>query len=329
VGKSWGKFAVAPLAAATLLLALPVAAPAATAEDETKSNGYGAFILQGTNGYRISVIAIFQPGYGKSSDIYLGVTGKGRRAVYLVPGVVTDTKIEADLGSLGEIDVTFRPSGKEGVAHPKCAPKRRAVYKKGTYVGTIEFRGEEGYTQVSANRARFVHVLASVGCPYTVTDEVFEANLPGASLWARAKQRGLELQANQNRPGKPVRVEASIRERRGPIWIRREVTSTYSADSFHFAPDLRTAVLNPPAPFFGAGFFHRDAKPAGRWTGDLRVDFPGRSSVFLTGDRFRVSLRHARLSKETRSPSRPNLSAWPSTKPSPTAFATSLLPAPR
>jgi hypothetical protein len=318
---------VAMLASASALLAAAPVAPAATAEEELKSNGYGAFILKGTNGYRVAVLAIFQPGYGKSSSVYVVAARKGRRATYLAPGVVTDTKIEADLGSLGEIDVTFRPSGKKGVAHPECAPKRRAIYKKGTYVGTIEFRGEEGYTRVSANRARFFHAFASLGCPYTTTGELFGPHLPGARLRARTKlgSTRVALQANQNLRGGRVRVEAGLGEKRGEISIGREIDFICSANCFHFAPDLRKAVLNPPAPFFGTGFFRRDADQASRWTGNLSVDFPGRSNVSLTGSRFRTSLRHARLIKETVSPSRPNLSAWPSTKPSPTASATSSL----
>lgn len=300
-GTRWGRFAVATLALAAALLA---AAPAASAAEEPKSNGYGAFILKGSNGYRLAVLALFQPGYGESSEVLLVAARKGRSAFYMAPGVVTDTKIEADFGPIGEIDVAFRPSGKVGVAHPRCAPRRRAPYKKGVYVGTIEFHGEGGYTRVSADRARFFHAFASIGCPFSVTGEVFGRDLPGALLWAHTEleQGRVALRVNQNGPGKRVRVEAEIGEKKGRVSILREIVSTYPADSFDFAPDLRTALLDPPAPFSGTGFFRREAKPAGRWTGNLEVDFPGRSNVPLTGDRFQVGLRHARHFKETRSP---------------------------
>lgn len=314
-----------PVATLVLALALLFGAPAAAAEQESKANGFDAFFLKGSNGYRIFVFALFRPGYGESSDVLVTVSREGQGASYFAPGVVTDKKVEADLGELGEIDVTFRPSGERGMVSRACAPSK-VPYEKGTYVGTIEFRGEEGYTQVSAERARFSpFVLAGIGCPYTVTDEVFGRDLPGARLLARAKlgQRQLEVRAHQNRPGRRVRIQAALEERRGRISIGRLVTFAAPANAFHFAPDLRTAALDPPAPFSGTGFFRRDAKPAGRWTGNLSVDFPGRSDVPLTGERFHVNLRHSRLVEETISPSRLNLSAWPSTKPSPTASATS------
>lgn len=299
MGRRGSRFAIGVLALAAALLA---AAPVASAEEDSKLD---AFTLQGSNGYRIFVFALFEPGYGESSEVYIVASRKGRAVSYLAPAVVTDKKVEADLGSLGEIDVTLRLSGKKGVIHPSCAPKQRVTYEKGTYVGTIELRGEEGFTRVSTDRARFSYgPFRDLGCSYTVIGELFGHNLPGARLLARTKvgSTKIKLQASQNRPGKRVRVEAAIAERRGRVLIGREVTSTYSARSFDFAPDLRTALLDLPAPFSGTGFFRREAKPAARWTGNLEVDFPGRSNVPLTGDRFQISLRHARLTKETRSP---------------------------
>ena len=100
----------------------------------------------------------------------------------------------------------------------------------------------------------------------------------------------------------------------------------FHATVFDFDPELRSAVLSPPAPFSGSALFRRGAEPANRWTGSLAVDFPGNSDVSLVGARFDVHLRHARL-RETRSrpgsAERPNLRPWLSTKLSPTAFATS------
>jgi hypothetical protein len=275
--------------------------------------------LKGTNGYRLAVLGFFEEGYGESSEVIVLVGRKGQGAIYQAPGVVTEEKVEADLGSLGEIDVAFRPSGKIGVTHPSCDPNYRLTYEKGVYVGTIEFRGEEGYTRVSTKRARFWFPLADFGCPGSVTGEAFGRDLPGARLRARTRFESsrLVLQANQNRPGQRVRVEAGLTERRGEIEISREAGAIYPADSFRFAPNLRTAVLAPPAPFSGTGLFRRGAKPAGRWTGTLRVDFPGRSGVSLTGSRFASSLMRSRIFEEEATYStRPNLSAWPSTESS-------------
>jgi hypothetical protein len=314
VGRRWSKFAVATLALAAALLA---AAPAASAAEEPETRPFDAFALQGSNGYRIFVFGIFHSGYGESGEVGILVRRKGSAAFYVAPALVTDAEFKADLGFLGEIDVVFRSSGKKGVAHPDCAPKQRIVYDKGTYVGTIEFRGEEGYTQVDTDRARFLYgSLASIGCSYSITSEVFGRDLPGIRLKARSRigAGNLAMQANQGHPGARVRVTATISEKRGRIRISRGVEQTYPARALEFAPDLRFAALRPDAPFSGTGTFRRGAKQANRWSGNLSVDFPGRANVSLTGTRFHASLRHSRLVKETRSPERRSRPRSPQTR---------------
>jgi hypothetical protein len=310
-GRRWSKFAVATLALVAVLL---TTAPTASAAEEPETRPFDSFVLKGSNGYRIFVFGIFHAGYEESGEAAIFVTRKGRAAIYVAPALVTDAEFKADLGSLGEIDVIFRSSGKKGVAHPSCAPKQRITYDKGAYVGTIEFRGEEGYTQVSTDRARFVYgPFASLGCSYSITGEVFGSDLPGVRLKARTRvgHGNLVLQANQDHPGARVRVNATISEKRGRIQISRGVEQTFPAPALEFAPDLRFAALRPGAPFSGVGTFRRGAKRANRWSGTLSVDFPGRSNVSLTGSSFHVNLRHSRLVKETRSPERRSRSKFP------------------
>jgi hypothetical protein len=91
------------------------------------------------------------------------------------------------------------------------------------------------------------------------------------------------LQANKNRPGKRSRFEAEVHEKRGSVSISRSLSLWVGATAFRYDPLLETATLDPPAPFSGRASFHRGATPANRWTGDLTVDFPGRSDVPLTG----------------------------------------------
>ncbi|HEY8502381.1 MAG TPA: hypothetical protein VIL21_06820 [Solirubrobacterales bacterium] len=306
------------------LLGFATPAPAA---EELEDRGFEEFTVKASNGYKMTVFAFFQAGYGESSEVAIWLDRKGQAAVYLAPAVVTTTKVEADLGRLGEIDITFHPTG-EGVTHPRCEPNYSVEYERGFYTGTIEFHGEEGYTDVSAKRARFSYhpIIDAVACSYTSIGETFGRDLPGARLraWAKRGAEHLAVRAIQNRPGARVRMEAAIEERRGRIRISREIERAYPASAFHFAPDLRSAALAPSAPFAGTGLFHRNAKPTNRWTGNLSVDFPGRSNVSLTGDRFHVSLQHARLTKETFYPerrSRPSLLS--------TDYASLQLPKPR
>lgn len=315
VGRRWSKFVAGALTVATAML-VPV--PGASAEGEPDTGAFNAFNLKASHGYRVMVLASSTKEY-RNGRVLIAVSRKGQEVNYFAPAQVTDTSVEADLGALGRIDVTFQPSGEKGVAHPICDRSQRVTYSRGSYVGTIDLRGEEGYTRVRAESAPYsLHPFIDFICPGYSHNETFGHGVSGARLRARMKAGGerIELQVNQNRPGARVRIGASTDERRGEIWISREVTSFLPAASFGFAPDLRVASLRPPAPFSGSAHFLRTAAPPNRWTGSLALDFPGRSNVSLAGTRFRATLVHARLIKEDLLEDRPNLSPWDSTNPS-------------
>jgi hypothetical protein len=328
VGGRWSKFVALCLFVAALGGTL---APAAVAQGEPDTGAFNAFNLKASNGYRMVVWAASGKGYRHGQILIL--VGRKREAVtYFAPAKVTDVRVVADLGAFGAIDVSFQPSGEKGVDHPVCDSRQRVRYEKGAYIGAIDFHGEEGFTEVHAESARLsLHPFIDFIC--AGSGEGRGEGFPGAALLVRSKARAkrVALQVNQNRPGARVHVSASTDEQRGRIAIFREVAATYPSGAFHFDPQLRKAVLSPPAPFAGTGLFHRDASPANRWTGNLRADFPGRSNVPLAGSGFAVNLVHASYEgKAGRAPlNRPNLNPWPSTKPSPTAFATPSLLAPR
>ena len=72
--------------------------------------------------------------------------------------------------------------------------------------------------------------------------------------------------------------------------ISRDIELHFGAGAFSYDPLLRTATLAPPAPFSGRASFHRGAVLENRWTGNLAIDFPGRSNVPLTGPGIGASL---------------------------------------
>jgi hypothetical protein len=294
VKRRWGKFAVLLLSAAA---ALTATAPAASAEGEPETGAFNTFKVKAGNGYEMLVIAGSGPGYRNGEALIL-LTGKGGGVAYFVPAKVTDTVVDADLGALGRIALEFRPNGRQKSV-PGCEPGERSTFAAGSYAGTIEFRGEEGYTAVEAEEAPFSPALLVKLVCGDSQSELITAGLPGARLRATARLRNgnVSLQVNQNRPGARVWAAAAIEEKRGQIRIAREVEQVYPASAFDFDPKLRFATLRPPLPFSGAALFLRDAKPQNRWRGNLLVDFPGNSNVALTGSRFRSTLVHAHLDK--------------------------------
>jgi hypothetical protein len=295
VRRRWGKIAVLLLSAAA---ALATTVPAASAEGEPDSGAFNAFAVKASNGYKMRVLAVSRKGY-RNGEVLILVGGKGRSVSYSAPATVTDTRIHAELGALGRIDVEFVASGQE-TARSSCDPADELTYENGSYVGTVEFRGEEGFTGVTATSVPlWMRLLVDFGCFSVGNGELSGSQLLGARLRARKRleDRSLMLQVNQNRPGARVWTEAAIEEKRGQIRIAREVEQAYPATSFDFDPKLRFATLRPPPPFSGAALFLRDAKPGNSWRGNLVVDFPGNSNVALAGSRFHSSLVHAHLDK--------------------------------
>ncbi|HEV2791831.1 MAG TPA: hypothetical protein VGV69_11085 [Solirubrobacterales bacterium] len=321
VGDRWAKIGVALLSLWAAALVAPTAAPAMGNPD---TGGFATFNLKASNGYSMSVLAASRAEYTRG-QILLRLTRRNSSVLYLAPAKVTDTTIDADLGSLGRIALEFEPTGERRRAAPNCEPEEWVAYDEGSYVGEFEFRGEEGYADVSATRAALSlqSHLNSI-CGSLAISEFISGGFPGAGLTAvaRRQQGKISLRVNQNRPGARVTIETSAEEKRGRIQIVRTIQRTYPATAFGFDPMLRSAVLSPPAPFSGSARFQRDAEADNRWTGSLAVDLPGNSNVSLTGAAFDTHLRHAHHREQRFRPTRaerPNLIPWLSTKPSPLA----------
>jgi hypothetical protein len=255
------------------------------------------FTLQGSNGYSIFVFG--SPAHsGERAEIGIVVTGRHSVAFYTAPATATETSIQADLGDLGEIAVAFHPSGRARTVRPGCGDNEPVSFDSGHYEGTIAFHGEEGYTNVEASRAQGdLGFLLRIVCP-GISVGTGGPFLPGAKLQANSSSRfGAKLTVIKNRPGARAHFEAGISEKHDGISIGRFVERTASAGTFGYDPKIRSATVRPPPPFSGTARFRRAARPAGRWTGDLTVDLPGRANVKLAGSDFRTRLVHTQSTK--------------------------------
>lgn len=259
----------------------------------------GSVVLEarGSHGYSLLVIAGARPGQAEGQIAVL-VEKPHTFVAYGAPATVTPTSLEADLGEVGHIALQLQPSGVKRTARD-CRGKP-VEYEGGSWVGEFEIRGEEGFTTASATRLPFTVkpflrlICSSIGGGHSRGNAAFlqvGANDPASHLSLSAWTEG---------PGKAVGVTASIREQRGEVNIERKVERRFPSSAFSYAPDLSSATLRPPAPFSGHGVFRRDAPIAKRWTGNMRIDFPGRPAVPATGAPLRAELTH---------------DEWPSTKP--------------
>ena len=170
-------------------------------------------------------------------------------------------------------------------------------FASGYYEGTINFHGEEGYTEVEASRAKGDASLAlDAICPANSTSGT-GPGLPGAELRVRGKHANSapSLAVVENNPRAPVQLEVNTHERHDEIVIERTIRMKASREAFNYDAKLRTATLRPPSPFSGTARFRHTGRRRSRWEGNLTVDLPGRSGVHLTGRHLRASLFRARF----------------------------------
>src|SRR4051794_39823189 len=107
VGRRSGKFLALLVIAAAFSSCF---AAIASAEGEEDTGGFGAFRLQGTNGYSVLVTAFSRPHF-KHGEVIVWAARKNAFVTYLAPATVTATTIDADLGAAGTISVDFEAAG--------------------------------------------------------------------------------------------------------------------------------------------------------------------------------------------------------------------------
>lgn len=262
------------------------------------------FTLKGSNGYRITVSADPEAG----GPVKLSVEGHSGAAVYIAPGHATANTIRARFGRLGRVSVRFKPSGRERdvKVQEKCFRHRPPVVssKLGSFVGTIRFRGERGYTRVSAHRAQ-----GGIGDPLTNTSKKHGCEFHRSSAERRRELQSVSLEAsspdaevflfagrlfgNQRRlassgesavPGEDrYAFVVGQAEKVGRMRILRLAEALGGPETFVFDEGLTSATVIPPFPFTGSGSFARNPDGSTSWTGTLAVSLPGLGSVPLTG----------------------------------------------
>ncbi len=288
---------------AGLRCALGVALAAALLAAPTAQGAGGfdlSFNLPASNGYEITV-----SGYDATAvvDVAKAHSTSARRAwsTYLARGKVSPTAIHASLGALGSLDMRFRPLGKAtyGRRHRGCVGPDRYTIQPGSFVGSIRFRGEGGYTAATVHRVEGkVLTPRQLFCRDTLGERTKgESTAGSASKTARATRFEAFLRSGltamffgATRGDGKAEFLAEIEQTVGSLGVFRGVfvraaPSTFSADSA-----LGSATAAPPSPFTGSASFRRALTGAKSWSGPLTVSFPGALDVSLTDPRFHTQL---------------------------------------
>jgi hypothetical protein len=288
------------------------------------------FTLPASNGYRITVSADPE---GRSDGVELTVAGHGANVQYIVPGKAGADTIKARFGDLGEVSVRFHASGRErDVRVPKKCMKERprvVTSRLGRFVGTIKFRGEGGYTQVSARSAQggtgdpLTNTAKKLQCEFRESEAERRRELESVSLEAAPPRAGIFFNAGRlfgdfpalAGKGKALPPKGDrylffvlAGERVGQMSIIRTTGAIGDAQDFLFDDALASATVRPPAPFTGSGSYLRNADGSTSWTGNLSVPVPGLGTVGLTGgtaDLATVATRLERFEEEQKGVRRP------------------------
>jgi hypothetical protein len=218
--------------------------------------------------------------------------------------------IRARFGSLGAFSLRFRPNGRvrRGDPQPGCEG-RPSVSEYGRFVGRASFHGENGFIDFTrGGGAGLIIRTSTMICKRTVAVESSRKSLRAyvappyffatdgdlALLYATSHRHGRYVgviagHVEESPPGADLSVE--VIESRPAMAIGRyasvsEVPGTLltSLPGVHPA----SAVLDPPAPFYGSGSYSEGAG-AGEWSGSLGVELPG-LKLSLTGPEFHTRL---------------------------------------
>lgn len=227
------------------------------------------------------------------SAVILVVSNKNEEhlaeTLYLARGVGTPDRLQATFGQFGEVKMRFRESSEHLVCHGALRFERH----KGVFVGSLRFRGENGYVSVHIHRATGGILEPAGFCPrrrhhhFNFDGDIFSES-PAAFL-AESRQ-GVDLTSLLALEfGGFSGVLATREESRGKLAIVRAAFAR-TKKAFHANEAVTAVNVSPPAPFHGTGHYRAAPDGTTTWTGNLAVNFPGASRFPFTGPDFKTFL---------------------------------------
>jgi hypothetical protein len=290
-----------------------------------------------SNGYRVQVVGTR---VGDRHRAKVVVARGATAATYRVPARIRPDSLRANLGDLGQIDVRFHARDREVEASQPGCFGRPPVFETGFFEGLIRFRGENGYTRLSATRDRggtwnaFREACRLSGGPRASSRRGKLARharrIPGAAGRSKAPDKGqltelgaawtgrsrsvsLSYVSVELSPGRGKEVSlsfaaAEVRERRGRMEIERSAFLVPDSGALLLAPangEAQTATLTLPPPVTGSASYESLPGTTPAWSGSLQADLPGASAVPLAGKRFVAALCQGTSIKKVRRCMRP------------------------
>jgi hypothetical protein len=301
------------LCAATALL-LPGVALADAGQNRQAPAAVDAFLtLPGSHGFGLTLFVLPDRVAALSASKFVFGTGDetvsySNAARGKPIGGLNGRELNVRFGRLGHFRGHFvTKSTKTQKPEPGCTGGT-TIDENGFFVGSFDFHGERGFTDVHAIRAQ--GSISRSGAQRCA--ETSRPRHPGREKARRAheaKEREGEIRLlagsesghftlqvdrlrgrGANDPAS-VTVSASSGETVGDLQIGRSVlidifgpTASSILQTPNRAEPLAEATLQPPAPFSGSAIFTWDDPTSASWTGDLAVSLPGAAPLLLTGN---------------------------------------------
>ncbi|HEU5104429.1 MAG TPA: hypothetical protein VFU11_01180 [Solirubrobacterales bacterium] len=245
------------------------------------------FVVKASDGYKVGVST-----YG--SALYLSVWrgGKMQRTTtnYLARGVARPERLQATFGKFGAVSMRFRQArGQEPTK--RCRFGRLFLKQRGLFVGSLRFRGEDGYVSVRLHRAKGAIVRVGKRCHVRRRSSLFDpAELE--ALFAKPEAAMLTLSRDGVDSTALLAIQAKKstfitlhEESRGKLAIVR-IAIARKPGKLSFNESLTSGRLTAPHPFHGTGRYRAFADGSNTWSGNLSVNFPGFPRFPLTGPSF-------------------------------------------
>lgn len=224
-----------------------------------------------------------------SRHVVLTLLRHGQIAYYEATAQITEDSVKAHFGRFGDLDYTFTPAAGK---RPRCGGARGL--REGTFRGTFDFTGENGYVKFEADHAHGTfEVVRSSECERARVDagkgKEDEVTLT-ATTGRRPPVDYLLVFTLKTNKGPRLFLNGFRAEKREGMLIERGAQVITRPGALQWDPKAGTARLNPPAPFQGSAEFRR--RPHGKpiWRGSLRVPLLGGGTLHLAGGRFKASL---------------------------------------
>lgn len=279
------------IVAVIVICALPVNAVAKQGHFVIGPSRSAEFRVKGSGGYSIAVL-------GDHGRVYLAVRRGNLSATYSAHGTTSLEQIKARFGSLGRVSVRFHPDGPARlVPLPKGRCQGRGeLIQRGTFVGVIQFEGEQAYTDVDVTRAKgkvtnAFKQICSRGAgegggqpPFQLTELIARSESANAIVAAfKAVSKTIP------RLDSATFIASLSESLPGPLFIVRSITASTDISAFTSSESggrVTSATISPPAPFSGTATFERKKGNRGTWTGSLSGEFLGRGAVSLVDPDF-------------------------------------------